>query len=734
MKRHSASEAKSAAWRERINNTPLRRNLRASLLALLLVLAWSASFIFYSSPERVSVILGEPSSRNIRAPRQITFISEIRTQEARLAAMAQVRDVYSGPDNTVANRQLITLRNVTDYISAVRHDSYADQETKVELLRTLPPLAIAGDAALKMIQLDEAAWQSTVNESLRVLDQIMRDEIRDDQLSEARREVRRLTTRALPAEQQDLVMALVGGLVIPNSLYDAKQTLASREAARNAVEAVPITLRDGESILREGELVTPVAIEKLRVLNLLDTGVRWQDAVSVLLFVIVVVVALSLYVVRSAPLLLVRPRRELLLALTLAVAGVACRVIIPGHILIPYLFPAAAVAMLVAILFDVQIAMVVSAIVAVLVGFAAGGSIELVAYALLGGMIGALAIWRTDQLGTFVRAAVYVALANMAVILAFRLRSSSYDAVGLLQLLGMGIANAALSASLAFVTFSFLGRLFGITTSLQLLELARPTHPLFRQLLIKAPGTYHHCIIISNMAERAAEAIGADALLARVGSYYHDVGKIIRPYFFAENQTNGENPHDSLDPRTSAEIIIAHTLDGLDLAHQYGLPDNICDFIPEHHGTTLVQYFYHRASQENHAEVREDTFRYPGPKPQSRETAIVMLADSIEATVRATHPSTQAELEQMIAKIVQNRLSAGQLDECDLTLRDLEHIRVAFASVLQGVFHPRIQYPQSAQLPAPSPAEGEQRGVAEELALTPIAEGGPRPTAQVVSR
>jgi putative nucleotidyltransferase with HDIG domain len=171
-----------------------------------------------------------------------------------------------------------------------------------------------------------------------------------------------------------------------------------------------------------------------------------------------------------------------------------------------------------------------------------------------------------------------------------------------------------------------LGRLFGIATSLQLLELARPTHPLFQQLLINAPGSYHHSIVISNMAERAAGAIGADTLLSRVGSYYHDIGKVIRPYFFAENQSDGENPHDKLDPKTSAEIIIAHTTEGLALAQKYRLPERVCAFIPEHHGTTLVTYFYRRASQEGDPDLDENDFRYPGPKPQSKETAIVMLA------------------------------------------------------------------------------------------------------------
>jgi hypothetical protein len=696
-KRSSGGPSKLARLEPTID-TPLRKTVRAILFALLLLVAWSVTFIFYTFPERIKVVVGEPSPRDIKAPRQVTYISEAKTNEARLAAVSAVTDVYTGPDMAVASQQIRRIQEIIDYITAIRSDQFAAQEAKVQLLREVPALNLSADAALRILELDEDDWRTVAAESSRVLDLIMREEIRDDQAIEARHQIQRLMTHSLSAQQQAIVVSLAQSLIVPNSYYDSKQTTVSREAARSAVEPIHWTILEGESVLREGEIVSALALEKLQVLGLLNTGTQWQDKVSIVLFSIALVITLSVYVVRTQPLLLSRPRRQLLLVLTLIIVGVAARLTIPGHTLTPYLFPAAAVAMLMAILLDVQLAMVTSGIVALLVGFSAGGSIELVIYTFIGGMVAALVIWRTEQLGTFIRATVYIALANMTIILAFQLRTRVHDAVGLLQLMIAGIGNAVLSSGLTFAAFSFVGRLFGITTSLQLLDLARPTHPLFRQLLIKAPGTYHHSIIISIMAEQAAEAIGADVLLSRVGSYYHDIGKIPRPYFFAENQSEGENPHDKLDPKTSAEIIIAHTADGLALARKYNLPDRVCDFIPEHHGTYLASYFYHQANQENgNAPVLEDDFRYPGPKPQSRETAIVMLADSIEATVRATRPTTQANSERTIHQIIDSRLMDGQLDECDLTLKDLDKIRTAFTIVLQGIFHPRIQYPEGAQ-------------------------------------
>ncbi len=270
--------------------------------------------------------------------------------------------------------------------------------------------------------------------------------------------------------------------------------------------------------------------------------------------------------------------------------------------------------------------------------------------------------------------------------------------------------NGGLSASVALIGYLVLGNFFGITTSLQLTELSRPTHPLLRQLLLKASGTYHHTIVVSNLAERAAAAIGADAFLTRVGAYYHDIGKTVRPYFFTENIVDEVSPHDKLDPLTSAQIIISHVNDGLDLARKYHLPVRIQDFIAEHHGRSLVRYFY---TQAQHAAgdtdaVDEANFRYPGPSPRSKETAILLLADTCEAAVRAIRPATREELEALVNRLIDERIAEGELNNSNLTFKELQITREIFLQVLQGVHHPRIQYPepiQKAQATAVQPAK-----------------------------
>jgi len=238
----------------------------------------------------------------------------------------------------------------------------------------------------------------------------------------------------------------------------------------------------------------------------------------------------------------------------------------------------------------------------------------------------------------------------------------------------------------------YLEHLFGLVTPIKLLELSSPSHPLLRRLQIEAPGTYHHSIVVANLAEAAAESIGADSLLVRVGAYYHDIGKVRRPVFFVENQIGVENPHEKMAPSLSALTVLAHVRDGIEYAREQRLPEAVIRFIPEHHGTSLITYFYHQAMERGDV-VDEEGFRYEGPKPQSRESAILMIADAVEGAVRSMPRPTPDRIEQVVRRIIRERLEDGQLDECDLTFRDLDVIAQTFTRLLAGMFHPRVEYP-----------------------------------------
>ena len=443
-------------------------------------------------------------------------------------------------------------------------------------------------------------------------------------------------------------------------------------------------------------VVVGLSLDQLVGLGLRPASPDWRSLASNLLFVVALTSMLVLYVGQMHRQIL-RDRRHLTLLILLIVAtGVAARLTIPGHVLTPYLFPMAAVAMLISVLLDVQLSIVVTVVLSLFVGFVSGGSLDLTIYTLLGSMVAALMVSRLERLSAFAWAAVAIAVVDAIVAVSFRLLSPGYDLLGLLQLVGTGLANGVLSSSLTFTTFFWLGGIFGITTPLQLVELTRPTHPLARRLLLEAPGTYHHSLMVGNLGERAADLVGADPLLVRVAALHHDVGKSLRPYFFIENQTSGENYHEQLDAKTSAQIIIGHVQDSLELGRKHHFPEAVLDIIAQHHGTSSVGlgYFYRQACKEGNGEVNETDFRYPGPRPRSKEAAIVMLADGVEAAVRAAAPSSASEVERIVRKLTNDRLVSGEFGECDLTLRDLEMICNAFIEVLQGIFHSRIPYPE----------------------------------------
>jgi putative nucleotidyltransferase with HDIG domain len=670
----------------------------ALLMGIILVAALTAILAFPFLPEPVRLKEREASPQDILAPRKIVYESQILTEQERARAEASVAAVYTPPDPQVARQQVRRAGQVLDYMDALRHDPYASPEDQAALIAAIPDLEPSPAVISSTLRLDDSAWQAVSAETLYALNQAMRQEIRENQVTTAKRRLPSIIDPTLPEDRAEIVAQLAKGFIKPNSFYDEEQTKANKAAAREAVAPVRRTIEQGQAIVREGDIVTALNLEALGALGMLQPEFSRRELAGVGLLMSAIVLSLSLYLLRFQPEFWLNQRYLLLFGFTILLFAALAKLMVPGHVLMPYLFPMAAASMLLTVLLGPHFAVSATLLLSLVVGFLAGGSMELMVYALAGGVVAALSLWRVERLNAFIWTGAYVALTNLAVILALVLQGQNYDTLGLLQMVAVGVANGGLVASLAVAGFFLLGNLFGITTSVQLMELARPTHPLLHELQMKAPGTYHHSILISNMAEQAAQAIGADALLARVGAYYHDIGKILRPYFFTENQMDGVNVHERLDPKTSAQIITSHVADGLELAKKYGLPRRIRDFIPQHHGTRLASFFYQQA-RERGGEVDEANFRYPGPKPQTREAAIMMLADGVEAATRADRPGSVEEIDQLVRKIIQKRMAEGQLDECDLTLRDLDRIRAAFVSILQGIYHPRIKYPE--EKPAP---------------------------------
>jgi cyclic-di-AMP phosphodiesterase PgpH len=482
---------------------------------------------------------------------------------------------------------------------------------------------------------------------------------------------------------------------------------------------------DGNVVIQKGDAIDDETLDRVREAGLLDNKTE-ADAVAAAVIVSILgsaMIALYLY--------LFQPREVnnlarmimvgLLVFLWVAGAKVFLSQTLPDddRLYLGYILPIAAAGMLIATLLDGGLAVAVAALLAVLASFAAFylpdarnsisddplQALQMPLAYLLGGLAGIFAVRRAERVNHYAMAGASVGFVTFAVLFAFWLLSPERGSDDLVWML---LASALGGFACAVITVGatvILGVMFGVTTRIQLMELAQLSHPLLRELQEKAPGTFHHSVIVGNLAERAADLVGADSLLVRVGCYFHDIGKITKPEYYIENQMESGNPHDKLQPNVSAKLVSEHVRNGLQLTGRYRVPTRVRAFIPEHHGTRLVTYFYRKASAHDPT-TDPEKFRYPGPKPQSKETAIVMLADSVEAVVRSSRDRSHDRIDALVDGVIAERVAEGQFDECDLTMRDLRIIGESFKSTLRGIYHPRIEYP------SPTKAELQTAGTA----------------------
>ena len=665
-------------------------------MLMVALLAWQRPF-----GGQLQLQVRDVAPYDIVAPSEIQYESRLRTEQARERAAQAVPDQYDSSEGAIRRQQVSRAREILEFITIVRNDPYATPEVRNDYLLAIPDLNLTPEVTLHIEQLSSADWDHVLVEAPLALDRAMREEIRESNLPAVKRRVPSLISADLSEEASVVTADLVRALVRPNSIFNEARTMELREQARSNVPVQSVTLARGETIIRAGDLVTPEALEALTYVGLLQAEWdRWMliRAVALTLLILVVVIG-AIYRLRPQTL---TNYQELAVLVVIAVVWLlAAKFLIIPHDWLPYLYPLAALGMLVTVLVDLRVAVVMTIGFTLIVHFLGVNNPALVTYVCAGSIIGSLALGRAERLSAFLWAGLAVATSNLLAYVAHRATFFEFEtaswSISLFQNYVVALLNGGIAASVALLGYFVLGNLFNFTTTLQLTELSRPTHPLLRQLLLKAPGTYHHTIVVSNLAERAAAAIGADAFLTRVGAYYHDIGKTVRPYFFTENIADGSSPHEKLDPVTSAQIIISHVPDGVDLAQKYRLPTRIQDFIREHHGRSLTQYFFTQAQRSagKGGAVAERDFRYPGPSPRTRETAILLLADTCEAAVRSVRPATREDLERLVRKLIDERISEGELDESNLTFKELQTIREIFLQVLQGVHHPRISYPEA---------------------------------------
>jgi len=687
-----------------------RRDLvRLLISSILLIVALTAVLASDIVPTKLDVTAGQVATADIVAPRATTFMSATLTQQARDAASQAVAPQYDytpAKGDTVAQASTVELNTELAPVDAAFSATITATARKTLLKNAIPGLSDESQATLLAMTTDR--WPAVRDEARRLLDQLERSELRDSDLANTRANLAGLVLGGLQASERQLVAELVAPVLTANSSYSAELTTAARLAAASAVAPVTVTLSQGQTIVRKGDPIGALEIEKIQAFGLTDARVDLARLAGWALLAILIVGLVLAWIYRFRPGLWHRTNVLVLIGMLLVFTTIALK-LTAGRSVLPFFVPTAAAGILIAILLDASAAVVLTAVIAVIGGAVNGNSLEITAYIFLGGLAGIVAVRRGDRLNAFVQAAVAILIVNALVVSTFSLLGER-DITGVLQLYGASAASAGGSAIAAVGSFAVIGNLFGILTIFQLLELANPSQPLLRRLLIETPGTYHHSIMVGNLAERAAEAIGADPLITRVAAYYHDVGKLANPQAFIENQASGDNVHDDLEPEVSATILKEHIGDGIEIAYRAHLPKPLIAFIPQHHGTAQLSYFYAKAREEAAAPfggletaegqkaanaVDQRIYRHNGPKPQTREAALLMLADGVEASVRSLASRDEPAIRAMVNRIIAERLQDGQFDECDLTLRDLERIREAFISQLLGMYHQRIAYPQS---------------------------------------
>ncbi len=643
---------------------------------------------------------GQIAERDIRAPRDVTFDSASETQAARDEAAALVDPVDDTLESPVDNQadqlaEFDTLgRRVVRILELRDAGSLTPEDVRARLASDVPEIRATHRDLVAEMPLPR--WTIVAAAARTAVESTLAGSIREDALPTVRASVRDLITTDLAEPERAMAGDLAAGLIQPNVVIDEELTADARDQARAEVPPVPVSISAGEAIVREGDPITIGDIEALVELGLTRPAVQAGTVVGNALIAAIVAGLLVAFLWRFEPEVWHRNRSVLLFFLSLVVSAVAIR-IAADRTLWAFAVPTSATVLLIGILLRNSAGVAMAGALAMLAGVMNRDALEPAAYVLAGGLVGLLTITHAERLNAFVRVFVALSVVNVAVVVGFSLLGQR-DLASIVTLGAMGVVNAFLAVILAVGSFTLLGNVFGIMTVFQLLELANPSNRLLRRLLLETPGTYHHSVMVGNLAERAAETIGADPLLARVAAYYHDIGKMKNPLAFIENQAGAHNIHDDLNAETSARIIAGHIRDGIDLGYEHRLPVQVIGYIPQHHGTSVMTYFHTKALREVGGRtdlVDERIYRYPGPKPQSREAAIIMLADGVEASVRSLDEKDEESIRAMVDRIVDARVEDGQLDDAELTLKNITQIKEAFVGQLLGMYHSRIKYPEN---------------------------------------
>jgi len=686
-------------------------------LLILLISILSITFILSINfiPGKIILREGEVATRDIVAPETIEFVDEMATKELKEAAAKSIREVYNlnlasieNVENDIRNffldirklqedynlaveKNVIQDNNISPNNDIILNDSSSDLD--FNNIRNKYSIEVEQNTISNLLKMDKMSIEEVEQNVYSSVRKLMEQGIREDDIEDAKKQViREISDSSTNTYNAFIASELGENFINPSLFLDVEATEKKRNDSIAAVRDVKSIIRKDQIIIRKGEIVNFEHIEKMKALGLQNPILHIQNIIGLFLINSLFIILIGLYIYTFHRNIFNDNNKLILLSIIYIFMIFVAK--ISGEIS-GYLIPMAFASMLIAITIDSRLALWMTFIISYNIGFIFLGEINYMIVALAGGLISVFSIRKATQRSSLTRAGLLIAITNIFSIFSLGLIQRSSSQVMLHNSM-WGIVNGFASVILTIGILPFLESFFDITSSFKLMELSNPNQPLLKQLLVEAPGTYHHSVVVGNLAETAAEEIGANALLTRVGAYYHDIGKLKRPYFFSENQEAYKNTHDDMEPSLSALVIASHVKDGVDMAKKYRLPKAIVDIINQHHGTGLISYFFHRALQSNgskNTSVTEENYRYSGPKPQTKEAGIILLADSLEAEARTLNNPTSSRIKNLTQNVVNRNLENGQLDECNLTLKDLNSIKDVFSRILTGMFHNRVEYP-----------------------------------------
>jgi len=656
------------------------------------------------TPKQYSLKEGDIPRVDIKAPRDT--VDEKATKEKEEQALEKVGKQYTlrpevkkeAEENTKALfEKLITLS--TDSNSTVDANSTADakESEKITELKKLTGFQLTEEQCKVLISITKDNLADLETKTIKIIDKVYEKNINENDevaIQGARgAAILEIDTLKLENEVASALKSIVQTQINANVFFDEEKTNETIQEAKKNISKVII--KQNQIIVKEGEPVTQDQIDILSDLGMLNDEnetVYLYVYLALAVFLAIVLFLQYNYIKLNYKEIFKSTKKLILISVINLISLIFARTI---GIISPFLIPFACAPMMLTLLLNYKISLVISTLNIIIIGALNGFDVQVMLLGIVSSILGATLLKKMQQRNELLYSTVNISVVSAILTLSTGILISSNLGDVLIKA-GITIIGGLLSGIFALGILPFLEGIFNEVTTLKLLELSNPNNPLLKKLLMEAPGTYHHSMLVANLAEMAAEEVGANSVITRIGCYYHDIGKTERPYFFGENQMGGDNPHKNITPNLSTMIIKSHVNDGLELAKKHNLPKVIQDIIAEHHGNTVVKYFYYtmKNSAEDPSEIKEEDYMYEGPIPSSREAGIVMLSDSVEAAVRSIKEPNKDKINEMVNSIIDDKLSCGQLNNCDLTLKDIEKIRICFLTALNGIYHQRIEYPK----------------------------------------